>query len=94
MNSAMNLILSALVTLLWPSSVVTSGQGQLTNVKVLETDGCDLQCPSVEEREAVRNEIHQIANSAILIATGHIHFRNGTPGWRRVWCMLYVQTEY
>ena len=98
MNSAINLILSALVMLLWLSSpqsvVVASGYGQLTNVKVLETDGCDLQCPLVEEREAVRNEIHQIANSAILIATGHIHTCNGTPGWRRVAFINMTDTSY
>ena len=65
----MNLILSALLIFLWlftPQSViVASGQGQNTNVKVLER-GDDWQCPSMEERETMRNEIHQIANSAIL----------------------------
>ena len=56
------------------SIIVISGQGQKTyTIKVLE-EGDDGQCASVkgrecapiEEREKARNEIHQIANSAIL----------------------------
>ena len=67
------------------SVIVISGQGQTTDIKVLEKSG-DCQCASVEDRERARSEIHQIANSAILaaIATGHIHTCNSTPGWRRV----------
>ena len=98
MNSAMNLILSALVMLLWLSApqsvVVASGQGQLTSIKVLER-GDDWQCPSMEERETMRNEIHQIANSIILTATGHqLHTCNGTPGWRRVAFINMTDTSY
>ena len=93
----MNLMFSAFVMLLWlsvPGSVViASGQGQNTHVRILE-GGCDLQCPSVEEREATRNEIHQIVNSAILIATGHIHTCNGSPGWRRVAFINMTDTSY
>ena len=44
--------------------IVISGQGQKTNIKILEA--CrDGQCASAEERERARNEIHQITNSAI-----------------------------
>ena len=93
----MNLIFSALVTLLWLSAtwsvIITSGQGQKTNVRILERDD-DWQCPSVEEREAMRNEIHQIANSATLNATGLIHTCNGTPGWRRVAFINMTDTSY
>ena len=75
--------------------VIISGQGQKTNVKVL--DGCDDgQCPPMEDRERARNEIHQITDSAILaaIATGHIHTCNGTPGWRRVAFINMTDTSY
>ena len=93
----MNLILSALLMLLWLSSpqsvIVASGQRQKTNVKVLERGG-DWQCPSVEERETMRNEIHQIVNSAILNATGHTHTCNGTPGWRRIAFINMTDTRY
>ena len=93
----MNLILSALVMLLWLSSpqsvIVASGQEQKTNVKILER-GDDWQCASMEEREAMRNEIHQIANSAILNATGLIHTCNGIPGWRRVAFINMTDTSY
>ena len=48
----LHLLLSA------PGSVIIArGQGQMTDVKVLER-GDDWQCPSVEERERARNEIH------------------------------------
>ena len=97
MNSAMNLIFSALVLLLWLSApqsvIVASLQGQKTIVKVSER-GDDWQCPSVEERETMRNEIHQIANSAILNATGLIHTCNGTPGWRRVAFINMTDASY
>ena len=93
----MNLILSALVMLLWLSVpqllIVASGQGQKTNVKVSER-GDDWQCPSMEEREAMRNEIHQIANSVILNATSLIHTCNGIPGWRRVAFVNMTDTSY
>ena len=79
------------------SIIVVSGQGQKTNVKILE-EGGDFQteCASVEEREKIRNEIYQIANSAILasIATGHIHTCKGTPGWRRVAFINMTDTSY
>jgi hypothetical protein len=56
--------------------------------------GDDWQCPSVEERERARNEIHQIASSAILVSTGHIHICNGTPRWRRVAFVNMTDTSY
>ena len=77
------------------SVIIVSGQGQKTDVKVLE-EGGDYQCASMEDRERARNEIHQIANSAILaaIATGHIHTCNGTSGWRRVAFINVTDTSY
>ena len=75
------------------SIIVISGQGQKTSTKVLEESG-DCQCASAEERERARNEIHQIANSAILATTGHIHTCNGTPGWRRVAFINMTDTSY
>ena len=79
-----------------PGSVILiSGQGQTTDVQVLER-GDDWQCPPMEERERARNEIHQIANSAILATTGHIYRYtcNGTPGWRRVAFINMTNTSY
>ena len=68
MDLNMILIVSLLVSVLLlfaPGSVrIASGQGQMTDVKVLER-GNDWQCPSMEERERARNEIHQIINSVI-----------------------------
>ena len=77
------------------SIVIISGQGQTTDVQVLER-GDDWQCPPMEERERARNRIHQIANSAILaaIATGHIHTCNGTTRWRRVAFINMTDTSY
>ena len=60
------------------SVIIISGQGQTTDIQVLER-GDDWQCPPMEERKRARNRIHQIANSAILAT-----ICNGTPGWRRV----------
>ena len=88
----MNLIFSALVMLLWLSApqsvVVASEQGQKTSIKVLER-GDDWQCPSVEEREAMRNEIHQIVASVIASS-----ICNGTPGWRRIAFINMTSTSY
>ena len=65
-----------------------SGQGQMTNVKVLERAN-DWQCPLVEERETARNELHQIASSVIAST-----ICNGTPGWRRVAFVNMTDTSY
>ena len=87
----MNLMFSVLVMLLWlsapQSAFVASGQGQKTSIKVLER-GDDWQCPSMEEREAMRNEIHQIAASVIE------SYCNGTPGWRRIAFINMTDTSY
>ena len=90
------LVLSVLC--LSPGSVIiANGQVQMTDVKVLER-GDDWQCPSMEERERVINEIHDTANSVIAgfvaITTGHIHTCNGTPGWRSVAFINMTDTSY
>ena len=68
----MKLIFSVLLTLLWMSAtwsvIVASGQGQKTNVRILE-GGDDGQCPSIEKRERARNEIHQIISLVIATTT-------------------------
>ena len=91
----LTLVVACLSLSLGPGSVIViSGQGQKTDVQVLER-GDDWQCPPIEERERARNRIHQIANSVILaIATGHIHTCNGTPGWRRVAFINMTDTSY
>ena len=67
--------------ILCPSSGSVSGQGQLTNVKVVESGNPDQLCPSMDEREGAKNELHQIANSVIMATvTGFLHTCNGTPG--------------
>ena len=55
------------------------------------------QCPSVEERERVRNEIHQLVNESIhrtkaLYATNYTC--NGTPGWKRIAFINMTDTNY
>ena len=83
------------VLCLSPGSIIrASGQVQMTDVKVLER-GDDWQCPSMEERERARNEIHNTVNSVIVaIMTGHIHTCNGTPGWRHVAFINMTDTSY
>ena len=87
--------LTIVIACLSPGPGSVSGQGQKTDVKVLER-GDDWQCPPMEERERAKKEIHQIANAAILatIATGHIHTCNGTPGWRRIAFINMTDTSY
>ena len=70
------------------SVIIASGQGQMTDVKVLERDD-DWQCPSMEERERTRNEVRQVANSAIASS-----ICNGTPGWRRIAFINMTDTSY
>ena len=61
------LMLSALS--LCPGSLMTtSGQGQVTEIKVLQ-GGDDGHCSSVEERERARNKIHQIVRNSVIVAT-------------------------
>ena len=69
--------------------IVVGGQGLVTNfIKVLDR-GDGQQCASVEGRDRIRNEIDQIANSAILAT-----ICNGTPGWRRVAFINMTDTSY
>ena len=68
------------------SVIIASGQGEMTEVKVLER-GDDWQCPSMEERESARSEIHQIAYS-IMSSVCH------GPGWRRVAFINMTDTSY
>ena len=75
------------------SVIIASGQGQKTDIKVLDK-GDDQQCALIKETGRARNEIHQIANSAILAATVYIHTCNGTPGWRRVAFINMTDTSY
>ena len=73
----MILIISSILSVLLLSSPgivnVASGQGRITNVKVLE-GGDDWQCPSMEERERARNEIQQdidlVIATTVLTITG------------------------
>ena len=88
------LVFAALCIWQAPGSVIlASGQVQMVDVKVLER-GDDWQCPSTEERERARNEIHQTTNSAIFATTGHVHTCKGTPGWRRVAFINMTDTSY
>ena len=81
------LVLAVLCLSPQPGSVITaSDQGQMTDVKVLER-GDDWQCPSMEERESARSEIHQIAYS-IMSSVCH------GPGWRRVAFINMTDTSY
>ena len=70
------------------SVIIASGQGRMTDIKVLKR-GSDWQCASMEERERTINEVHQIANSAIASS-----ICNGTPGWRRVAFINMTDTSY
>ena len=85
----MILILCSLFSVLLLSSpgLVNLAIGQeLTDVKVLER-GDDWQCPSMEERERARNEIHQVANLVMSSICGG-------PGWRRVAFIDMTDTSY
>ena len=71
------------VLCLCPGSIVTvNGRVQMINMKVLEKYD-DWPCPSVEERERARNEIHQVA----IHGATHSFTCNGTPGWR---CVAFI----
>ena len=70
------------------SVILADGRVQTTNVKVLERDD-NWQCPSTEERERAREEIHQIANSAIASAN-----MCGTSSWRRIGFINMTDTSY
>ena len=90
----MYLTLATLCLIPGPGSVIIiSDQGQKTDIKVLDRND-NQQCASMEETGRARNEIRQIANSAILAATVYIHTCNGTPGWRRVAFINMTDTSY
>ena len=87
MNWSMMYLVLSLLCLSPGSVIIASGQGQITNTKVIGR-GDDWQCPSMKERERARNEIHQIASSVIATVC------NGTPGWRRVAFINMTDTSY
>ena len=60
------------VLYLSPGSIsIASGQGQVTEVKVLER-GNNWQCPLKEERERARNQINMIISQVIAsVAMAH-----------------------
>ena len=62
--TVVHLVLSVLWLSTPGSVIIASGQGQKTDLQVLERGG-DWQCPSMEERESARNKIHQIVASVI-----------------------------
>ena len=103
-----------MLCVLWLSptgSVITaSGQGQLTDVQVLER-GDDWQCPSLEERERAKYEIHQTVATVITTTTSTRSTTmpstttsvttmstmtdcNGKPGWRRVAFIDMTDTSF
>ena len=63
-----------------------SDQGQTTDVQVL-SEGDNLQCPPMGERERARSRIY-------LSMSGHIHTCNRAPGWRRVAFINMTDTSY
>ena len=82
------LMFSVLCLFTASSVIIASGLVQVTDVKVLERAD-DWQCPSMEERERARNEIHQIIDSVIASS-----ICNGTPGWRHVAFINMTDTSY
>ena len=77
------------------SSIVIANGAQLgIEIKVLPTS-VGGQCPSVEERERVRNEIHQLVNKTVYdITASYSHTCNGTPGWKRIAFINMTDTSY
>ena len=86
---------SMIAVLCLMSSIVIATRGQPgIEIKVLPTN-VGGQCPSVEERERVRNEIHQLVNETVYdIASSSIHTCNGTPGWTLVAFINMTDTSY
>ena len=83
-------VLSVLSCLSPISECAASGKEHVTNVMVLQGG----QCPSEEERERLRNKIHQITNSVIASMTIGLHSCNGSPGWRRVAFINMTNTSH
>ena len=83
----------AVLCLLSSIVIATRGQSRLA-IKVLPTSAGE-QCPSVEERERVRNEIHQLVNEIVYdIAASNSHTCNGTPGWKQIAFINMTDTSY
>ena len=88
----MILIVGSLLSVLWlcASGSVNVARGQIIDtMRVLQVGGSG-QCLSVEERERVRNDIHQVA----IQSTENWYTCNGTPGWRRVAFINMTDTSY
>ena len=78
------------------SSIIIATRGQQAlEIKVLPTS-VGGQCPSVEERERVRNEIHQLVNATVYIYVVALNFHTscGTPGWKRIAFINMTDTSY
>ena len=84
-----------IVVLCLLSSIVIATRGQpRLEIKVLPTS-VGGQCPSVEERERARNEIHQLVNETVYgIAASNSHTCNGTSGWKRIAFINMTDTSY
>ena len=84
---------SLIAVLCLMSSIVIATRGQPgIEIKVLPTSAGG-QCPSVEERERVRNEIHQLVNETVYDIS-NTYFCNGTPGWKRIAFINMTDTSY
>ena len=79
---------------LYPGSVITAS-GQVQRAGAIRTlqGGGNGQCPSVEEREKARNELHQFVASAIATTMPTMTGCSG-PGWRRVAFINMTDTSY
>ena len=86
---------SMIAVLCLMSSIVIATRGQhRLEIKVLPPS-VGGQCPSVEERERARNEIHQLVNETVYdIAASYSHTCNGTPGWKRIAFINMTDTSY
>ena len=82
---------STIIVICLLSSIIMATRSQQgVEVKVLPTSAGG-QCPTVEERERVRNEIHQLVNN---IAASYSHTCNGTPGWKQIAFISMTDTSY
>ena len=83
---------STIIVICLLSSIILTARGQQgLEIKVLPTSAGG-QCPSVEERERVRNDIHQLV--VYDIAALYSHTCNGTPGWKRIAFINMTDTSY
>ena len=86
---------STIIVICLLSSIVIATRGQQgLEIKVLPTS-VGGQCPSVEERERVRYEIHQLVNETVYdIVASYSHTCNGTPRWKRIAFINMTDTSY